>query len=170
VSSKTRLLHGRLAGLMATLRHGEMIYIADAGSGSQSKSLVPMDSEVEVIDLAIAPGCPSLAQLLPVLCAAGDIEAAIVTEDMRTANPEGRKLVADLVGEAQVHEVTYLPDMYLLRDRCRAFVQTGDYSVHGNVVLVGGYPSPAIPVDWLTSSQWWQDLVAKYDRTPVEGA
>ncbi len=40
----------------------------------------------------------------------------------------------------------------------KVFVQTGDYSVHGNVVLVAGYPSPPIPLNWLTSPTWFEDL------------
>lgn len=155
---KRRLLNPRLAALCATLRHGEMIYVADAGSGTHSKSLVPLADDVEHIDLGVVTGVPSLADLLPVLCDAGDFEAAIVTEDMPRANPEGHQLVESLFGAANVHLMRYLPDFYLLRDRVKAVVQTGDYAVHANVVLVAGYPSPAIPLDWLTSSEWFEAL------------
>ena len=34
MTEKPRLVHPRLAALVATLRHGEMLYIADAGSGT----------------------------------------------------------------------------------------------------------------------------------------
>ena len=96
--------------------------------------------------------------MLSVLCEAGDFEAAIVTEDMIRANPEGRKFVSGLVGEENVHELRYLPEFYQLRDRVKVFVQTGDYSVHANTILVAGYPSPPIPLKWLTSPTWFQDL------------
>jgi D-ribose pyranase len=152
---KRRLLNPRLASLCATLRHGEMIYVADAGSGTGAKSLVPLADDVEYIDLGVVTGVPSLADLLPVLCDVGDFEAAIVTEDMPRANPDGHQLVESLFGAANVHTMTYLPDFYLLRDRVKAVVQTGDYAVHANVVLVAGYPSPAIPLTWLTSSEWF---------------
>jgi D-ribose pyranase len=115
-------------------------------------------SDVEYIDVGVVTGVPSLADLLPVLCDVGDFEAAIVTEDMSRANPEGHQLVESLVGAANVHAVRYLPDFYLLRDRVKAVVQTGDYAVHANVVLVAGYPSPAIPLEWLRSSEWFTQM------------
>ncbi len=98
MAPKTRLLHERLAAVVSQLRHGEMIYVADAGSGTSSASLVPLSPQVETIDLGIAPGLPSVGDLLSVLCEVGDFEAAIVTEDMVTANPEARKFVSALVG------------------------------------------------------------------------
>lgn len=156
--AKVRLLHERLAAVVSQLRHGEMVYVADAGSGTAAASLVPLSAQVEVIDVGIAPDLPRVTDLLSVLCTVGDFEAAIVTEDMRTANPQARQSVADLVGEDNVHEMRYLPEFYRLRDRVKVFVQTGDYSVHGNVVLVAGYPSPAIPLQWLTSPTWFDEL------------
>lgn len=158
---RKRLLNARLAAVCATLRHGEMVYVADAGSGTHAKSLVPLAENVEVIDLGVVTGVPSVADLIPVLCEVGDFEAAVVTEDMKRANPEGHALVCSLFGEANVHEMRYLPEFYGLRDRVKVFVQTGDYAVHGNVVLVAGYPSPAIPLEWLTSDTWLADLGAR---------
>lgn len=164
---KKRLLHARLAAVCATLRHGEMVYVADAGSGTHAKSLVPLADDVEVIDLGVVTGVPSVADLLPVLCEAGDFEAAIVTDDMKRANPDALTLVHGLFGAANVHEMRYLPDFYALRDRVKVFVQTGDHAVHGNVVLVAGYPSPAIPLEWLTSTTWLADLAG--GRPPTAG-
>lgn len=157
METRGRLLNARLAAVCAGLRHGEMVYVADAGSGTHAKSLVPLNEDVEIIDLGVVTGVPSVADLLPILCATGDFEAAVVAEDMAQANPQGRKLVVDLLGESNVHEMRYLPDFYRLRDRVKVFVQTGDYAVHGNVILVAGYPSPPIPMEWLTSSDWFAD-------------
>lgn len=156
---KSRLLNPRLASLCATLRHGEMLYVADAGSGTHSKSLVPLAEDVEYIDLGVVTGVPSLADLLPVMRDVGDFEAAIITDDMQSANPDGHKLVESLFGPDSVHTMRYLPDFYQLRDRVKAVVQTGDYAVHANVVLVAGYPSADIPIEWLTSPAWFTDLI-----------
>lgn len=156
--SKTRLLHERLAAIVSTLRHGEMVYIADAGSGTSGASLVPLAADVEIIDIAVFTGCPSVAQLLPVLWQVGDFEAAFVTENMRQANPVARELVQSLTGPEHIHELRYLPEFYDLRNRCKVFIQTGDYGVHSNVILVAGYPSPPIPVNWLTNPHWFEDL------------
>jgi D-ribose pyranase len=112
----------------------------------------------------VATGVPTVPDLVGALAAAGDFEAAFVTEDMVKANPDGRQQVVDLFGEENVHEMRYLPDFYRLRDRVKAFIQTGDYGVHANVVLVAGYPSPVIPVEWLTSPDWLDRLDAPQER------
>ena len=156
--ARTRLLNERLAAVVATLRHGEMIFLADAGSGTHPSSLVPLAADVERLDLGIAPGVPSIRDLVTAITAAGDIEGAIVTEDMRNAWPEGRTFLDETFGPDHVHELTYLPDFYLVRDRVKLFVQTGDYNVHANVILIGGYPSPEIPMKWLVSSDWRTEL------------
>lgn len=170
MSRKPRLLHPRLAAIVAGLRHGEMLFLGDAGSGIHPASLVPLDPRVEVLELGIVPGCPSLADLLPVLWEVGDFESAVVTREMRAANPEGRELVERVAGADHVYELRYLPDFYDLRDRAKAFVATGDYAVHANVALVAGYPSPPIPLDWLTSSDWFTELRADPGRgDPREG-
>lgn len=158
MSSKNRLLHERLAAVVSTLRHGEMVYIADAGSGTASASLVPLSHEVEVIDVAVSTGCPTVEDLLKILWEVGDFEAAFVTENMRQANPSARARVEGLTGPEHIHELRYLPEFYDLRNRCKVFIQTGDYGVHSNVILVAGYPSPPIPVEWLTSPTWFEDL------------
>lgn len=158
MSSKNRLLHERLAAVVSTLRHGEMVYIADAGSSTAAAGLVPLSPQVEVIDVAVSTGCPTVADLLRVLWEVGDFEAAFVTENMRQANPQARDRVEGLTGPEHIHELRYLPEFYDLRDRCKVFIQTGDYGVHSNVILVAGYPSPPIPVEWLTSPTWFEDL------------
>jgi D-ribose pyranase len=158
MAPKRRLLHERLAAVVSQLRHGEMIYLADAGSGTSPASLVPLAPQVEIVDVAIAPGLPTVTDLVAILWEVGDFEAAIVTEDMADANPQGHALVADLAGADNVHHIRYLPEFYELRDRAKVFIQTGDYAVHGNVVLVAGYPSPPIPLTWLTSPTWFDEL------------
>ncbi len=35
----------------------------------------------------------------------------------------------------------YIPEYYQMRDRCKAVVQTGDYGIHGQAILIAGYPS-----------------------------
>lgn len=156
--AKARLLNSRLAEALATLRHGEMIFVSDAGAGVSANSLIPLAPHIEVLDLGVVTGVPSLRQLLPLMKEAGDLEGAIVASEMRDSNPEGRTLVDEVFGVEKVHEVTYLPDMYKLRERAKLVVQTGEYTPHGNVILIGGYTSPDIPMEWLTSLEWREEL------------
>ena len=77
---KQRVINGRLADALATLRHGELIFIADAGMVMSPTSIAPLPPEVELLDLGIVTGVPSNGQLLPALRDTGDIERVIVAE------------------------------------------------------------------------------------------
>ena len=147
---KFRILNPRLAAVLAELRHGELIYIGDAGSGTAPKALMPLDPAVEIIDLAVATGIPSFQDVTGAIIECGDIEAAIVTEDMKAAAPEQRAWLESKLGSENVHEMPYVPNYYELRDRCKVFIQTGDYGVHCQAVLIGGYPSANIPISFYT--------------------
>jgi D-ribose pyranase len=147
---KPRILNPELAAALATLRHGETIFIADAGSGTSPKSFYPLAPDVQVIDVAVATGVPTFEQVVTAIVEVGDIEQAIVTEDMQDASPEQRQWLADLLGDDNIHEMRYIPDYYELRNRAKVLIQTGDCGVHRQAVLVGGYPSPKIPISYYT--------------------
>lgn len=146
---KKRILNERLAAIVASLRHGEMLFIADAGSGTSSKALYPLDSEVEYLDLGVVSGSPSFKDVLTTLVECGDFEGAIVTEDMVDCNQKDFQTVIKALGEMNVHIMHYIPEYYQMRDRCKAVVQTGDYGVHAQAILIAGYSSADIPMDWL---------------------
>lgn len=74
---------------------------------------------------------------------------AIVTEDMLELNQKDYQTVEKLFGKENIHVMHYLPEYYQMRDRCKAVVQTGDYGVHAQAILIAGYPSDDIPMEWL---------------------
>ena len=47
------------------------------------------------------------------------------------------------------HVMHYVPEYYEMRDRCKDVVQTGDCGIHAQRILIAGYPSDDIPMDWL---------------------
>lgn len=146
---KKRILNERLAALVAGLRHGEMLFLADAGSGTSAKALYPLGPGVEYLDLGVVTGSPSFRDVAAALVECGDFEGAVVTDVMPQVNPADYAFLAGLLGEQNLHTVPYIPDYYRLRDRCKAVVQTGDYGVHAQAILIAGYPSADIPMDWL---------------------
>lgn len=163
---KRRILNERLAAIVASIRHGEMLFIADAGSGTSQKALYPLDPSVEYLDLEAVTGSPSFQDIVGTLAEVGDFEGAIVTDVMPQVNQKDYDFVVDLFGEAHVTQIPYIPDYYRLRDRCKAVVQTGDYGVHAQAILIAGYPSDDIPMDWL-----WNGLAGRGDENePGDGA
>lgn len=146
---KRRILNERLAAIVASMRHGEMLFIADAGSGTSEKALYPLDSSVEYLDLEAVTGSPSFEDIFLTLVECGDFEGAIVTEDMVELNKKDYAIVVRYLGEENVHKMHYIPEYYQMRDRCKAVIQTGDYGVHAQAILIAGYPSADIPMEWL---------------------
>ena len=146
---KKRILNPRLAAIVASIRHGEMLFIADAGSGTSEKALYPLDSSVEYLDLEAVTGSPSFRDIVSTLVEVGDFEGAIVTDVMSELNPKDFKFISDLMGKENIHEMNYIPDYYQMRDRCKAVIQTGDYGVHAQAILIAGYPNADIPMEWL---------------------
>lgn len=146
---KRRILNKKLAQLVAQIRHGEMIFIADAGSGTCQKALYPLDESVQYIDLEAVTGSPSFHDIITTLVECGDFEGAIVTEDMVELNQKDYQTVVGLFGEKNIHVMHYIPEYYQMRDRCRAVVQTGDYGIHAQAIIIAGYPSADIPMEWL---------------------
>lgn len=147
--AKKRILNERLAAIVASLRHGEMLYIADAGSGISNKALYPLDPNVEYLDLGVVTGSPSFQDITSTLVDVGDFEGAIVTDLMPKVNEKDFSFLCDLFGIQNLQQVNYIPDYYQLRDRCKAVVQTGDYGMHAQAILVAGYSTEMIPMEWL---------------------
>lgn len=146
---KRRILNERLAALVASLRHGEMLFIADAGSGTSPKALHPLDPSVAYLDLGAVTGSPSFQDIAGAIIDAGDIEGAIVVDAMPEVNPRDFSFLVERLGRENIHFMNYIPDYYEMRDRCKAVVQTGDYAVHAQAILIAGYPSDDIPMAWL---------------------
>lgn len=159
---KTRILNGCLADVLATLHHGEMIFLADSGMSMAPTSLRPLPPEVELLDLAVMTGVPSIADLLPAIYATGDLERALVAEEMREGNPRDRKLVDDVFGSDCVEEIPY-QTMYALRDRARLVVRTGHWGMHGNIVLIGGYVSEDVSTKRLFAGPVMPELLSGRD-------
>ncbi len=146
---KRRILNECLAAIVASIRHGEMLFIADAGSGTSEKALYPLSPDVEYLDLEAVTGSPSFQDIVATLVEVGDFEGAIVTDVMQELNPKDYNFIVELLGKENIHESPYIPEYYQMRDRCKAVVQTGDYGVHAQAILIAGYPSADIPMDWL---------------------
>lgn len=146
---KKRILNERLAAIVASIRHGEMMFIADAGSGTSLKALYPLAPEVEYLDLEAVTGSPSFQDIVSAIVEVGDFEGAIVTELMPQVNAKDYDFIVNLMGKENVHEMTYIPDYYEMRDCCKAVIQTGDYGAHAQAILIAGYSTDDIPMEWL---------------------
>lgn len=129
---KRRILNERLAAIVASIRYGEMLFIADAGSGTSEKALYPLSPSVEYLDLEAVTGSPSFQDIVSTLIEVEDFEGAIITDLMPKLNQKDYGFLVELLGKENIHEMSYIPEYYQMRDRCKAVVQTRDYGVASN--------------------------------------
>lgn len=146
---KKRILNERLAAIVSSIRHGEMLFIADAGSGTSPQALYPLDPKVEYLDLEAVTGSPSFQDIVSTLVEVDDFEGAIITDLMPEVNKKDSSFLCNLLGEENIYQVPYIPDYYQLRDRCKAVIQTGDYGMHAQAILIAGYSTDRISMEWL---------------------
>ena len=152
---KMRILNPTLAKLVAELRHGEMLYISDAGGAISSKAIYPLAQDVEYLDLSVATDVPRVMEVVEAITQAGNIEGAILPYGIEQENEEFYISVAKAVGGREhIQECNYAPDFFFLRDRCKAVIQTGDHGWSCNVILCGGFsPTATWDIDVLSGKK-----------------
>ncbi|WP_116136288.1 D-ribose pyranase [Trinickia diaoshuihuensis] len=130
---KTDLLNSALSRVVATLGHGDMVLVADAGMPA------PHGAGPEIIDLALTPGVPDLATTIRVLLTEMQVESHIVASETLARGDAWLSRVssewAEAIGARQV--VTH-EELKRLSHRARAVVRTGECTPYANLMLVAG--------------------------------
>lgn len=129
---RTMLLHAELSMLIASMGHGDLLVVGDAG--------LPIPTGVgapQRIDLALCRGVPSLDQVLTAVLSELQVERAyIATEalvgEKRTLPP----WCASRTG-FDVEEISHA-QLKALCHKARAVVRTGECTPYANMVLMSG--------------------------------
>lgn len=126
---KTSLLHAELSGLVASLGHGDMLVIADAG--------LPVPPGTRCIDLALTRGVPSFDQVLAAVLSEMQVEHAICAEELAGRNPA---VAASLSWALPGVPLDAIPHPLFKRRsaQARAIVRSGECSPYANVMLFSG--------------------------------
>ncbi|CAM4127616.1 D-ribose pyranase [Paracidovorax anthurii] len=125
---RTALLHAELSHAIATLGHGDMLVIGDAG--------LPIPPGPQRIDLAVTPGLPAVADVLRAVLSEMQVERALVaTEAVERAGGALPAWAAALpvAPQALSHE-----EFKRLTREARAVVRTGECTPYANVILCAG--------------------------------
>lgn len=126
---RTALLHAELSRAIASLGHGDMIVIGDAG--------LPVPDGPLRIDLALTPGIPRVADVLRVVLSEMQVERAVVAQEALDAN--GGQLPAWCEGQLSVvPEAVSHADFKRLSAHAKAVVRTGECTPYANIALVSG--------------------------------
>lgn len=124
---RTALLHADLSHAIASLGHGDMLVIGDAG--------LPIPPGPRRIDLALTPGIPSVADVLRVVASEMQVEEAVIaTEAVQRANGD----LPGWYGLGLTPRNVPHDEFKRLCAQARVMVRTGECSPYANVILVAG--------------------------------
>lgn len=125
---KGPLLNIALSQLIASLGHGDMVVIGDAG--------LPVPAGVPVIDLALTRGVPGFMETLTTVLAEMQVERHVLADELAGKNPAiaGAIAALDLPARSSVSHAEFKQ----LSARARAVVRTGECTPYANIILVAG--------------------------------
>ena len=125
---KGPVLNIALSQLIASLGHGDIVVIGDAG--------LPVPPGVPVIDLALTRGVPGFLQTLTTVLAEMQVEQHVLADELPGKNP----LVAaaiDALGLPGRSAVAHA-EFKRMTSGARAVVRTGECTPYANIILVAG--------------------------------
>ncbi|MNQ61205.1 D-ribose pyranase [compost metagenome] len=129
---KTPLLNVALSRLIASLGHGDMLVIGDAG--------LPVPPGVEFIDLALTQGIPDFVSTLRVVLSEMQVESHVLADEILLKRPPALQALDELTATAELGTRQLLShDAFKhLTRQARAIVRTGECQPYCNIVLVAG--------------------------------
>lgn len=126
---KTGLLHGELSHLVATLGHGDLVVVGDAG--------LPVPPGVRCIDLAVSPGVPGFQPVLLALLGEMQVERACLAVELAARDPAAAEALKSLLPQAQWSSLPHA-DFKQATRAARAIVRTGEFTPYMNLLLFAG--------------------------------
>lgn len=129
---KTPLLNIALSRVVASLGHGDILMIVDAG--------MPVPPGVELIDLALTHGVPDFLSVLNTVLTEMQVESHVLADEMQARQPPALAALdalktAGALGEQRLVSHDALKQ---LSRNARAIVRTGECQPYTNIALVAG--------------------------------
>ena len=120
---KGRLIHAELSGLIASLGHGDLIVIGDAG--------LPVPPGVRCIDLAVTRNLPGIFDVLDAVLTEMAVERALIATEAAAdlAARFRERLTADAVPHDEFKRIS---------QGARAIIRSGEYTPYANIALFSG--------------------------------
>lgn len=129
---KTPLLNIALSRVIASLGHGDILMIVDAG--------MPVPAGVELIDLALTRGVPDFVSVLDTVLSEMQVESHVLAEEMLRVQPPALCVIEGLNLDGELGEQRMMSHEALkeLSRTARAIVRTGECHPYSNIALVAG--------------------------------
>lgn len=124
------MLNGQIDAALTRQGHMDCMMVVDAG--------FPCPDHVELIDIALKDGVPSVADVLAELCKVHSVEKIVVAEEARQHNPTHVRTVAESFWPGAELEVIPHTELKERSQSVKTIIRTGDFTAWGNVLLVSG--------------------------------
>jgi D-ribose pyranase len=126
------LLNAELSQVIATMGHGDMLVLGDAGLP------IPVGpSAPQRIDLAVCPGTPCLSDVLKAVLSELEVQSAIIANEALVSDTQA--LPHWYANQLQLTPMTVGHEEFKkLCAKSRAMVRTGECTPYANVILVSG--------------------------------
>jgi D-ribose pyranase len=110
--------------------HMDELMVVDAG--------FPCPDDVELIDIALSPGKPSVLEVLAEIATVHSVEKIFLAQETRDHNPTHYGKVAAAFGPGIAVEAIPHAELKKRSREVKTIVRTGDFTAWGNVLLVSG--------------------------------
>jgi len=129
---KTPLLNIALSRVIASLGHGDIVMIVDAG--------MPVPPGVELIDLALTRGTPDFVSVLDTVLSEMQVESHVLAREMLDRRPPALAVIEGLQTDGNIGQQLLLSheELKTLSRTARAIVRTGECQPYTNIALVAG--------------------------------
>ena len=132
--NRNKLLNAELSHAIASMGHGDLMIICDAG--------FPIPSSAWRIDLALVPDVPDLATVLAPIADNLIAERVSYADTLPEYNPPLLATVQRLFGEAEMVPVKHEAILGELAAKAKVIVRTGAFDPWGNILLYSGVDVP----------------------------
>ncbi|MGM3175979.1 D-ribose pyranase [Dickeya lacustris] len=134
---KGALLNSDVSSVISRLGHTDQLVIADAG--------LPIPDTTARIDLALTHNVPGFLQVLSVVTAEMQVEAAILAQEIIEKNPQLHDALLKQLAQLEQHQGNTISLHYVSHEefkqqsgKSRAIIRTGECSPYANVILCAG--------------------------------
>lgn len=125
---RSPLLHAELSHVIASLGHGDMLVLGDAG--------LPIPDGPRRIDLAVARGVPQLTDVLQAVLSEMQVEGIVVAGE---ALDDAKNLPGWYPQSLGIAPQTVSHEEFKRRTaKARAMVRTGECTPYANIILIAG--------------------------------
>ena len=133
--NRNKLLNAELSHAIASMGHGDLMIVCDAG--------FPIPSSAWRIDLALVPDVPDLATVLTPIAENLIVEKLSYADTLPEYNAPLLALIKRLFGDAEFAPVTHEAILGEWAARAKVIVRTGAFDPWGNILLYSGVDVPA---------------------------